>query len=242
MGATATNWNGVRERVQALARADEARKVFGAWGTYGGTGHRFRLADPLPEAGVAEAEAQWGVSLPADYRAFLLEVGAGGAGPFYGLATLSRTRRTGWLWSDPGGGTAHERLRLPFPDEEESARAQADHERDEPLPSRFEDETAFDAAYRAWLVEDEKLSERLLSGALCLSHEGCGSFHWLVVSGARRGQVWLDERAGDGRLGRLGQTGFADWYLGWVERTEAQVARGRGEGGNRPDASTAAKG
>lgn len=218
--------SGVRERVESLARADRTRKVFGAWGKYGGTGHRFRLADPLSEAEVAEAEAQWGVSLPADYRAFLLEVGAGGAGPFYGLTTLSRTD-AGWLWSDPGGGTRHERLRLPCPDVEDSERAQAEHESKEPIESDFEDEAAFDAAYRAWLEEDEKLSDWFLSGAVCLSHEGCGYFDWLVVSGPQRGQVWLDERAGDGRFSPLGRVGFADWYLRWVEKTEAVVRRGR---------------
>ncbi|WP_128433817.1 SMI1/KNR4 family protein [Streptomyces cyaneus] len=219
-------WGGVRERVETLARADKARETFGAWDRYGGTGHHFRLADPLSEASVVEAEAQWGVSLPAAYRAFLLEVGAGGAGPFYGLTTLSRTD-AGWLWSDPGGGTVHERLRFPFPDVEDSVRAQAEHERKEPVEPDFEGEAAFDAAYRGWLGEYEKLSDGFLSGAVCLSHEGCGYFHWLVVSGPQRGQVWLDERPGDGRFSPLGQVGFADWYLDWVAKTEAVVRRGR---------------
>ncbi|MBX9364993.1 SMI1/KNR4 family protein [Streptomyces sp. WAC04114] len=221
----AMTWSGVRERVESLARADKAHEAFGAWGRHGGTGHQFQLADPLSEADVAEAEAQWGVSLPADYRAFLLEVGAGGAGPFYGLTTLSRTD-AGWLWSDPGGGTVHERLRFPCPDVEESMRAQAEHERKEPVESDFDNEEAFDAAYRAWLEEDEELSDWLLSGAVCLSHEGCGYFDWLVVSGPQRGQVCVDERAGDGRFSPLGRVGFADWYLDWVEKTEALVRRG----------------
>ncbi|MFI6008361.1 SMI1/KNR4 family protein [Streptomyces sp. NPDC051243] len=219
------SWSGVRERVEALRRADKEREVFGAWGKYGGTGHHFRLADPLAEAEVAEAEAQWGVSLPVDYRGFLLEVGAGGAGPGYGLAVLGRTS-AGWLWSDPGGGTVHERLRFPFPGGEESARAQAEHERKEPVESDFEDEAAFREAYRGWLAEDERLFDWFSSGAVCLSHEGCGYFDWLVVSGPQRGRMWLDEGAGDGRFSPLGEAGFAGWYLDWVERSEAVVRRG----------------
>ncbi|MBT2434404.1 hypothetical protein J7F01_19945 [Streptomyces sp. ISL-22] len=46
----AMSWSGVRQRVETLARADKAREVFGAWDKYGGTGHHFRLADPLSEA------------------------------------------------------------------------------------------------------------------------------------------------------------------------------------------------
>lgn len=52
-----------RERVEALARVDEARQVFGAWDLAGGWGHHFRFMDPLSESEVSEAEAQWGVSL-----------------------------------------------------------------------------------------------------------------------------------------------------------------------------------
>lgn len=220
----AMNWDGVRARVEALARADKPRKVFGAWDRYGGTGHHFGLADPLSEADVAQAEDQWAVSLPVDYRAFLLEVGAGGAGPGYGLTVLGRTD-AGWLWSDPGRGTVHERLRFPFPGGEESARVQAEHERKEPVESAFEEEADFREAYRAWLAEDERLFDWFSSGAVCLSHEGCGYFDWLVVSGPQRGQMWLDERSGDGRLSPLGEVGFAGWYVDWVEKSEAVVRR-----------------
>ncbi|MEH0577142.1 SMI1/KNR4 family protein [Streptomyces sp. B21-108] len=220
----ATNWSGVRERVEALARADEERKGFGAWDWYGGAGHHFWLAVPLSESEVAEAEAQWGVSLPVDYRAFLLEVGAGGAGPGYGLTILVRSDAR-WLWTDPGGGTVHERLRFPFPGGEENVPAQAGHESKEPAESDFADEAAFRGAYRVWLEEDERLFDCFSSGAVCLSHEGGGSFHWLVVSGPQGGQVWLDDRPGDGRFRPLGEVGFAEWYLDWVEKSEAAVRR-----------------
>ena len=38
-----TNWSGVRERVEALAREDTARVVFGAWNLRGTHGHQFRV-------------------------------------------------------------------------------------------------------------------------------------------------------------------------------------------------------
>ncbi len=55
------------------------RRVFGA------DGHRFRLNEPLLESEVDAFESKYNVKLPADYRAFLIHVGDGGAGPYHGL-------------------------------------------------------------------------------------------------------------------------------------------------------------
>ncbi|MFG1810922.1 SMI1/KNR4 family protein [Streptomyces sp. NPDC049040] len=226
-----SDWGGVRERVEALAREDRSRRVFGAWDAYGARGHHFRLADPLSEADVSEAEAQWGVSLPEGYRGFLLEVGAGGAGPGYGLSTLGRVA-TGWLWDDTGGaGTRHDRLRHPCPSAEHSSRRQAEHAGREPDESAFEDEDAYANAYRAWLEEDDALFTWSTSGAVNLSHEGCGYCYWLIVSGPERGRMWHDGRPGDGTFSPLGTpgtpVGFLDWYLDWVEKSEAAARRPR---------------
>ncbi|MFD8997881.1 SMI1/KNR4 family protein [Streptomyces abikoensis] len=50
--------------------------------------HRFELLPPLTQAELEEAECQTGVRLPEEYRTFLLEAGAGGAGPDYGSSPL----------------------------------------------------------------------------------------------------------------------------------------------------------
>ncbi|WP_017601774.1 SMI1/KNR4 family protein [Nocardiopsis lucentensis] len=218
-----TIWNGVRERVEALARADRPRDVLGAWGRHGTAGHRFRLTAPLAESEVAAAEARWGVSLPADYRGFLLEVGAGGAGPQYGLSTLHRTD-TGWEWTDPGGDMRHDSLRVAFPTAGERSRHLAAHEVREPARSGFGTQEAFDTAYRVWRDADDDLFDWFASGALCLNHAGCGHCHWLVVTGPERGSMWVDGFSDDGfrPLGTPGaRVGFADWYLSWLARCEA---------------------
>ena len=59
-------------KLTALAVKDKAHRVFGA------SGHRYRLAPKLSEREVASVERQFGVTLPDDYRTFLLELGAGG--------------------------------------------------------------------------------------------------------------------------------------------------------------------
>ncbi|MGW5879089.1 SMI1/KNR4 family protein [Nocardiopsis terrae] len=221
-----TMWSGVRERVEALARTGRTWDVLGAWDRYGGTGHHFRLAAPLSEPEVTEAETRWGVSLPEDYRGFLLQVGAGGAGPGYGLSTLHRTG-TGWEWTDVGGETRHEALTVAFPTSEERVRRLAEHEAREPTRSGFATREAFEAAYRVWRDADDELFDTSSDGAVCLSHEGCGHCLWLVVTGPERGSMWVDGFSADGGFRPLGtpheRVGFADWYLDWVIRAETAV-------------------
>ncbi len=194
------------------------------------TSHRFWLAAPLLEPQVAEAETRYGVSLPADYQGFLLQVGAGGAGPGYGLSTLRRTD-TGWEWTAPGKETQSDSLAVAFQTVEERAQRLAEYEGREPVRSGFETPEAFEAAYRLWREADDELFDWFASGALCLSHEGCGHFVWLVVRGPERGSMWVDGFPAEGGFRPLGapgaRGGFTDWYLGWVARLEAAASHSR---------------
>ncbi|WP_143663775.1 SMI1/KNR4 family protein [Streptomyces sp. rh34] len=88
-------WVGVRERVLRLAEHPQSEKVFGA------QGHGFRLGPVMSEEQLRAVEADLGVGLPAQYRSFLLHVGAGGAGPHYGLMTPS-LGDGGWQWRGIG--------------------------------------------------------------------------------------------------------------------------------------------
>ena len=222
------DWPGVREQVLALREAPFPEKVFGA--RWQGFGHEFLLEPPLSEAEVTAAEEEFGISFPSTYRTFLLEVGAGGAGPHYGIFPL-RHDEQGWHWAE-GRDVRSDNALLgeTFPSEAERARWEEELNAREPAEQDFSDHQSYLAAFRIWDDEWERLQASMTAGAICLNHEGCGYFTWLVVTGSERGTLWTDLRAADGLLEPISagphRVDFRDWYLGWLTRATGQ-ARGK---------------
>lgn len=85
----------IDQRLQSVAAQLEQLRREG-WHRYsenrGVSTHRFLMNPPLDPASLQAFEERHGGTLPDDYRAFLLHVGNGGAGPYSGLAPLERTR------------------------------------------------------------------------------------------------------------------------------------------------------
>jgi hypothetical protein len=231
----AFDWSGVRNTVLRLANEPGALEVFGA------SEHRYALEDPLSDSQVQEVESQLGVALPEDYRGFLLQVGAGGAGPSYGIFTLRRTAEE-WRWFDGTIRTAavRELISGPFPN---PLHASADSLQDalnathpDEYPEQYPDPDGEEAkaAKRAWGVRQAELARSLrTTGAVPVCHHGCGFREWLVVTGAERGTMWCDPE-GDGIHLYPDQTGpdshrmsFGQFYLSWLDdavRTAAVTA------------------
>ncbi|WP_067388558.1 SMI1/KNR4 family protein [Streptomyces sp. F-3] len=225
-------WAGVRERVAAVGARPRSTEVFGA------LGHGFRLEEPLTAAEPAELETQIGVRLPEDCRQFLLTVGAGGAGPAYGVLPLRRTG-AGWRWEGDGADLADlSRLAGPFPVQGPDAAAvralldECPEEEDFGGPDGLEE---FDARRESWeerWVEPMWNPDRTV-GAVVICHRGCALREWLVLSGPERGRTWADARAdedGTDLVPRLDASGepltFARWYLDWLEAAERLVLVG----------------
>ncbi|GIG03044.1 SMI1/KNR4 family protein [Catellatospora citrea] len=79
-----TDWSGVRERVEALSRHPHRDAIFGA------DDHEMRLEPPLTADKLADLERSLSVTLPKEYRTFLTQVSASGAGPAYGVFPVRR--------------------------------------------------------------------------------------------------------------------------------------------------------
>jgi uncharacterized protein (TIGR02996 family) len=69
-------------KLERLRRADRSFAVFGA------EEHRYQLEPCLTKDAVVSFEQRLGVQIPGEYRAFVLRVGNGGAGPEYGVHPL----------------------------------------------------------------------------------------------------------------------------------------------------------
>jgi hypothetical protein len=223
-----SDWAGVRERVSALREVPSAVEVFGAYG-----GHQFLLEEPLGADALGELEARLGVRLPEEYRDFLLTVGAGGAGPAYGVFPVRRTDAGEWYWYGHGGHLiALDLMGTPFP-ERHSTEIVEELEDSRPREAAFGTEAEYEAAHSAYLdrVVDVLWAPDRTAGAICLCHEGCDMRVWLVVSGAERGRMFSDLRCDDVDLAPIiGSDGqavtFRQWYLKWLEKAETECGVG----------------
>ena len=180
--------------------------------------HNCRLSAPLPERKVRAFEVEHGISLPSEYRAFLIQAGRGGVGPGYGLFNFQEMdhceehRR----WT-PGDGVVG-LLAEPFPHTEEwndlSGRPP-----DELLDT---DEDGYWELLSAW----EERYWGPLNGAIPICHRGCNLWDWLVVAGPEASNVWVDSRADYWGLAPVKtvnkrRMSFFAWYQDWIDETMA---------------------
>jgi uncharacterized protein (TIGR02996 family) len=77
----------LKDKIDRLRKLDVRMEVYGA--RWGDSGHKYQLSPPLHEADLFEFELRHGLTLPAEYRGYLLQVGNGRVGPYSGLNPLN---------------------------------------------------------------------------------------------------------------------------------------------------------
>lgn len=160
-------------------------------GNFGVENHRFQMNPPIAEKDLVQFETKHSIQLPPDYRAFLLEIGNGGAGPYCGLLPLE-------LWHR----AAYEKPEN-LPPNYLSQRC--------PLHPGLPQEFGWEAQLGcSW--------EELYQGAIAISHQGDAYYCLLIVSGAWRGRVCYVDVDGQAPY-FVADSDFLSWYERWLNET-----------------------
>jgi len=200
----------VKEKIEILKGIDKDFKLFGA------DHHHYEFNPPLTLEDVSSFEERNRISLPEDYRDFVLNVGNGGAGPYYGIYPL----RLDYNVDHRMKGDNQIDLSAPFP-----------HSKD--WDQDWVNEIDWDAGEKP---DDDLLNDyfdtKHISGALCICHYGCSDFVLLVVNGKDKGNIWIDGRGNysgiypeeikDGE-----RVTFSTWYLNWLNNRLEELADNR---------------
>lgn len=210
----------LKNKLSRLTSLDKSFEVFGS------ESHQYRLNPCLSEAEVNELEAKYKVTLPTEFRDFLLNVGNGGVGPGYGLigidsVELSKMEILGLDF-----------LSLPFCLNEEWNDLDLLQTNNGDAPNAYYD-------------------PMLVQGSLLVAEYGCGIEARLVITGTQAGKIWIDDRVGEGGIYPLTchcaaffhddpdiednlyesveevkeALTFYEWYDNWLNRSISQVVQ-----------------
>lgn len=172
---------------------------------HGARAHRYALGRPLTEDEVDAFEvAHGGLCLPPAFRAFLTQIGNGGAGPNYGIYPLDRCIEAlhGYL-KDIDSQTFFSRQPA-FT----SKTVHADWKTFEQAldQDRYDNDSEYEA-----------LLHRTYCGILPIGEVGCGGLNGLVLAGPDRGKV-AEFVVRDFPPSFYTEATFLDWYENWLDR------------------------
>ena len=190
-----------------LDKLGRARAADPEYTVFGASAHRYVLHAPASPQAVSDFEERVGITLPAAFRRFLLEVGCGGdgyegsaAGPFYGVFGLESSLRSEsleWL----AKVVARPCLLSPRMSAAEW----------EALTARMgiADDTNDD--------QFDQAQAALFGGLLPIGSQGCSMYHGLVVTGPHAGTVVnFDQECSSPPVFAF-EPDFLAWYERWLD-------------------------
>ena len=193
----------IQQKLAQAKAADKDLEVFGA------SSHKYHLNPPVSEAEVLAFEEKYGVSLPEDYRAFMLTIGDAKAkksdfiaGPYFGLYAF------GTCVDELLYEKIETYLKAPCNLSPDMTREEWDALTDPLLPSEEEEEED----------DDKYFAERakVFGGLLPLGSQGCTYEHALVLNGKYAGRVVnVDLDLAQPKFAF--EANFLDWYERYLD-------------------------
>ena len=181
-----------------LKLLEQARAKDPDFTRFGAYSHQYKLAAPASEEAIQEFEEQQGIRLPEEYRNFLMFIGNGGAGPYYGLYGLKALKED---LSDSHGAGLYRVMEEPviYPkmreeDWDKVANPEGRRKGDEPHP---------------------------YAGVLPIGTQGCTLMTGLILAGPYRGQVVYYDEDFCGPPFFVREKGFLSWYERWLREVVA---------------------
>ena len=165
---------------------------------FGAYSHKYKLSAPASEETIQKFEEQEGIRLPEEYRDFLLFVGNGGAGPYYGLYGVEVEKKE---LHDSHGPRLYRVQEEPviYP-------KMSDEEWD-----RVADPNGMPGTGR------RKGEERHpYVGVLPIGSQGCTLMTGIMLAGPYRGQVVYYDEDLCGQPFFVREKGFLKWYERWL--------------------------
>jgi hypothetical protein len=189
------------EKIEMLRIKDKDMNIFGA------SSHEYKFNKKIKEKEIIKFEKKHNVHLPEDYKIFLVEIGNGGAGPFYGILPLEMG-----LFCDIDNPNK-KYITNPSKPFLLSEAWNMEYTGD------YEDESALDK------FEEKYYSNELLNGTIRICNFGCGHFINLVINGSEFSHIWSDDRGSNEGIfpfkyytnGKDRMT-FYEWYKCWLDQ------------------------
>ncbi|MCC6643349.1 SMI1/KNR4 family protein [Candidatus Peregrinibacteria bacterium] len=201
----------IKNKLEELRKKDKEMKIFGAGDDqfFGTIGHHYELNPVLSEEEILAVEKKLEIKLPEEYRAFIKELGNGGAGPAWGLFTLEKS----------------------YPEDE----FLKDYPHFCSMTCDYGDDYA--NGIRGQKLKDPYYMEVVdgFGGFLKLSDYGHQMTAYMVVGGDQQvGKMWFLDEDGDQlkiapmmKSGDDWQVSFLDWYEGWLEESFAELEKAK---------------
>ncbi|MBW4612784.1 MAG: SMI1/KNR4 family protein [Desmonostoc vinosum HA7617-LM4] len=213
----------LKNKLTQLATLDATFQVFGS------ESHQYQLNPCLSETDIQIFETKYKITLPSDYRNFVLEIGNGGAGPGYGLYRMPGITYENTILVTPYPQNC-KILSQPFPFAEAWNN----------LDLIVKDDADIS------VNNDAYFNEQFIQGSIAIAHYGCGIYAILIITGEQQGNIWIDDRTNDNGIYPASLNfchyfhnadpdeyhpisddkkalSFYNWYEDWLNRSLEQI-------------------